>query len=53
MPTPATRMPEAAVAGDDIRFRPYIKRNAATKPVTAMMICETRLSIVSRYAFFA
>src|ERR1700688_424342 len=33
MPMPATRMPEDAVTGDDIRFRPYMNRKAAARSV--------------------
>ena len=32
---PATRIPDGAVTGDDIRFRPYMKRKAAARSTSA------------------
>ena len=37
MPTPATKIPDGAVTGDDMRLRPYMNRNAAARSVAPMM----------------
>src|ERR1700722_3324289 len=37
MPTPATRIPDGAVTGEDMRLRPYIKRKAAIRYVAPMV----------------
>ena len=37
MPIPATKIPEGAVTGDDMRLRPYMNRKAAARSVTPMM----------------
>ena len=34
MPSPATKIPDGAVTGDDMRLRPYMKRKAAARSVT-------------------
>ena len=40
MPTPATRIPDGAVAGDDMRFSPYMNRKAAARSAAPMTSCE-------------
>lgn len=53
MPRPATRIPEVAVAGEDMRLRPYMKRKAAANPIAPITSCEIVVSITVGQAFFA
>src|ERR1700676_343877 len=47
MPMPATKMPEGAVTGDDMRCRPYRKRKAAARSAAPMPICSMRVSMAA------
>src|ERR1700688_4916321 len=47
MPMPATKMPEGAVTGDDMRCRPYRKRKAAARSAAPMPICSMSVSMAA------
>ena len=51
MPRPATRIPEGAVAGDDICLRPNMNRKAATRSLRGKFVGARFVRVVPRVAF--
>src|SRR5580704_5750494 len=51
MPMPATKMPEGAVTGDDMRCKPYRKRKAAARSTAPMPMWETRINMTAPSMF--
>src|SRR3984957_15810194 len=51
MPIPATKMPEGAVTGDDMRCRPYRKRKAAARSGAPMPVWEIRVKLSASSMF--
>ena len=52
MPMPATKIPDGAVTGDDMRLRPYRKRNAAARSVIPIASCEIVANMTVPQSFF-
>ena len=53
MPMPATSIPDGAVAGEDIRWSPYMKRKAAVRSARPIVSCGIMVSISVPQPFFA
>ena len=49
---PATKIPDGAVTGDDMRFRPYMKRKAAARSVAPIISCGMIVSMSVAQPFF-